>query len=572
MENAFTKEEQQYLNENCGIISKDEINDLMIQFLYENNYIESAKLLESKTLDVEKRNESEHFLSLFRVQNYKDCMNLLNNYSFSDEQKNQLMKILKIKEFIQLIKKINNSEGDKIESLQYLRNELSPILEQESLKKFSILLFCQTQEETNQTLKENFQEYIDEHKILLRIKKILNIKGDNTSISLIELLKQYNDIQSYLNPPIFKESKIIEKIGLNNNIEGEIWFLILSNKKDYLAAAFSNSCVAIFKIELIENTFNIICVSYFKAHQKLITSISWSYNDQYILTSSNDGSVKIFNPLTSECIKSINELHQNGNNSVKFLFNSNDTIISGGIDKKIILTDINQINKKLEVGTNFYRIRQIILSDFLRSIIIVPASLNDIVVYNINSSSILFKLEITEQIISVNISKSDRGKFLLVNQSTINSNIALYDLSQKKIINRYYGHSQKMYTIDCSFGGEKDEYIISGSEDALIYIWKRYYESFPLYVIKGHTGTVNACQMFNKNIIISASDDLTIRIWTYGNIDVNYENKVINFIGMEIEDDNVMTFNVSDDGNSENDGNVHIESEGSNSEAESLDN
>ena len=129
-----------------------------------------------------------------------------------------------------------------------------------------------------------------------------------------------------------------------------------------------------------------------------------------------------------------------------------------------------------------------------------------------------------------------------------------------------------MYTIDCSFGGEKDEYIISGSEDALIYIWKRYYESFPLYVIKGHTGTVNACQMFNKNIIISASDDLTIRIWTYGNIDVNYENKVINFIGMEIEDDNVMTFNVSDDGNSENDGNVHIESEGSNSEAESLDN
>ena len=572
MENVFTKEEQQHLNENCGIISKDEINDLMIQFLYENNYIESAKLLESKTLDVEKRNESEHFLSLFRVQNYKDCMNLLNNYSFSDEQKNQLMKILKIKEFIQLIKKINNSEGDKIESLQYLRNELSPILEQESLKKFSILLFCQTQEETNQTLKENFQEYIDEHKILLRIKKILNIKGDNTSISLIELLKQYNDIQSYLNPPIFKESKIIEKIGLNNNIEGEIWFLILSNKKDYLAAAFSNSCVAIFKIELIENKFNIICVSYFKAHQKLITSISWSYNDQYILTSSNDGSVKIFNPLTSECIKSINELHQNGNNSVKFLFNSNDTIISGGIDKKIILTDINQINKKLEVGTNFYRIRQIILSDFLRSIIIVPASLNDIVVYNINSSSILFKLEITEQIISANISKSDRGKFLLVNQSTINSNIALYDLSQKKIINRYYGHSQKMYTIDCSFGGEKDEYIISGSEDALIYIWKRYYESFPLYVIKGHTGTVNACQMFNKNIIISASDDLTIRIWTYGNIDVNYENKVINFIGMEIEDDNVMTFNVSDDGNSENDGNVHIESEGSNSEAESLDN
>ena len=122
-----------------------------------------------------------------------------------------------------------------------------------------------------------------------------------------------------------------------------------------------------------------------------------------------------------------------------------------------------------------------------------------------------------------------------------------------------------MYTIDCSFGGEKDEYIISGSEDALIYIWKRYYESSPLFVIKGHTGTVNTCQMFNKDIIISGSDDLTIRIWVSGNYFVNYENKVKNIIGMDIEDDNVMTFGVSDDGNSENDGNVPIESEISNS-------
>jgi WD40 repeat protein len=571
MENIFTIQEQDFLNKNKEIISNDETNDLIIQFLYENNYIESAKLLESKTLDIEKRNESEKFLSFFRTQNYKECMTMLNKSSFSNEQKNQLIKILKIKEFIQMIKKNFNGESNKIESLQYLRTDLSPFIEQENLKKLSLLLFSQNQEEMTITLKENFQEYIDEHKLLLKIKKILNIKGDNNSMSFTEIIKQYNDIVSLSNPPNFIESKLIEKIGPNNkNIEGEIWSLILSHKKNYLAATFSNGYISIFKIELIDNKFNITCISYFKAHQKLITSISWSYNDQFILSSSNDGTVKIFNPLTSECIKSINNIHQNGNNSVNFLFNSNDTIISGGIDKKIYITDINQKNKKLELGNNFNRIRQIILSDFLHSIIIVPASLNDIVVYNINSNSILFKLEITEQIIYVNISKSDRGKFLLVNQSTINSNIALYDLCQKKIVNRYYGHTQKIYTIDCCFGGEKDEYIISGSEDALIYIWNRYYESSPLFVIKGHTGTVNSCQMFNKNIIISGSDDLTIRIWTCGNYIVNYENKVENNIGMEIENDNVMTFMISDDNNSDNEGNVPIESEASNSDAESL--
>ena len=76
--------------------------------------------------------------------------------------------------------------------------------------------------------------------------------------------------------------------------------------------------------------------------------------------------------------------------------------------------------------------------------------------------------------------------------------------------------------------------------------------------------------MFNKNIIISGSDDLTIRIWTCGNYIVNYENKVENNIGMEIENDNVMTFMISDDNNSDNEGNVPIESEASNSDAESL--
>ena len=171
MENIFTSQEQDFLNKNNETITNDEINDLIIQFLYENNYIESAKLLESKTLDIEKRNESEKFLSLFRTQNYKECMTMLNNSSFSTEQKNQLIKILKIKEFIQMIKKNFNGEGTKIESLQYLRTDLSLFIEQENLKKFSLLLFSQNQEEMNIALKENFQDYIDEHKLLLKIKK-----------------------------------------------------------------------------------------------------------------------------------------------------------------------------------------------------------------------------------------------------------------------------------------------------------------------------------------------------------------------------------------------------------------
>ena len=53
---------------------------------------------------------------------------------------------------------------------------------------------------------------------------------------------------------------------------------------------------------------------------------------------------------------------------------------------------------------------------------------------------------------------------------------------------------------------------------------------------------------------------------------VNNVNTILrdNIIGMDIEDENVMTFNITEDNNSDNEGNVPIESEASNSDAESL--
>jgi len=92
------------------------------------------------------------------------------------------------------------------------------------------------------------------------------------------------------------------------------------------------------------------------------------------------------------------------------------------------------------------------------------------------------------------------------------------------MINKYYGHSQEQYTIECSFAGKHDEFIMSGSEDSTIFLWDRN-ESIPIATFKGHTGSVNSCLMsYYNNIpfIFSVSDDFTFRVWTDADTEVEY--------------------------------------------------
>jgi WD40 repeat protein len=94
------------------------------------------------------------------------------------------------------------------------------------------------------------------------------------------------------------------------------------------------------------------------------------------------------------------------------------------------------------------------------------------------------------------------------------------------LINKYYGHTQEQFCIECSFAGDNDEFIVCGSEDASIYIWHRS-NSIPFSVIKGHTGSVNNCLLsfyFNKPFMFSISDDFTLRLWTSQTTEILYED------------------------------------------------
>ena len=149
--------------------------------------------------------------------------------------------------------------------------------------------------------------------------------------------------------------------------------------------------------------------------------------------------------------------------------------------------------------------------------------------------------------------------------------IMLYNLNQKKVEEKFSGHTQKFMIIKCNFGGNKDQYILSGSEDYTVYIWERGFSILPKYKFKGHLGTVNGVEMWNYDFIISISDDKTIKIWYNKNDNVKnikfIKSEKNNYIHKEIDIDteffNVMNEPMNNDfeNENENDNEMQIEEE-----------
>ena len=221
--------------------------------------------------------------------------------------------------------------------------------------------------------------------------------------------------------------------------------------------------------------------------------------------------------------------------------NSNSKFLTSSIDKRILMIDIsNNDNSVVEIG-KFCRMRQILFSELYNYIIILSGSKNEISCYNLSTNKIELLIKTNEPIVYGNISKSDKGKYLIYNTSKDKPKINLYNLEKKTIEEKFSGHTQKLMIIKCCFGGDKDQLILSGSEDYTVYVWERGYSILPKYRFKDHFGIVNGAEMWNNDFIISISDDKSIKIWFSKNKnvkDIKYiKSNKNNFVMKEVDID-----------------------------------
>jgi len=144
--------------------------------------------------------------------------------------------------------------------------------------------------------------------------------------------------------------------------------------------------------------------------------------------------------------------------------------------------------------------------------IVVICQEKKIRLYDVNKKSEMFSIQESDSITSLELSEDN--KFLLVNVTS--HEIHLWDLANKKLIQKYEGHKQSRYVIRSCFGGVNQSFVVSGSEDSQIYIWHRI-SGLLLFTLPGHSGTVNAVSWNHAlqfPLFASCSDDKSIRVWS----------------------------------------------------------
>ena len=267
---------------------------------------------------------------------------------------------------------------------------------------------------------------------------------------------------------------------------------------------------------------------YAKAHENTVNSLAFDTVGKYLATCSADLSIKIWNFDTLTCLKTLKG-HEHTISAIEFTADGN-FIFSCSRDKSIKLWDVLTGNcKKTFLGH----------SDWVRSIslnskgdLLVSCSDDEnIFVWNTQTGNNLYSFNGHENKIEIvifvknslsisniynsdylevfnksltNLNNGDNIEKIEQNNSNIDS--TLHDINKNLIKGLSLGKETNKVAIN-------KEYVISASRDKTIKIWDVFGSSC-IYTISGHDNWVRALVVHpNGKYIVSSSDDKSIRVW-----------------------------------------------------------
>ena len=525
----------------------------VLEYLDRNGYKESFDILLNDTGIRYLENIRRTIDELLKQKKIDELLIYINSCDkLSSEEKNNLMKFLKIRKFIELVYHNCSDRIDQKDALQFLRNEITPIIEdKELLNTLTKILFFKDMPTLKNFIQKNLAIYEDDKYILNQIcevkiaplEQLYNVYNQN-------LVKKFGINFDKYNVCSLKNNEIYcnDNKGNNNIIINNIKIMEISRNKEFMAIAFVDLNISVFNIvKARKDNLDIININFFsniniKNNNNLdenksneINSMIFSYDEKHLLILINKSIINIYDIKTSKLLYKYDEIKEINNalyispkNDILF-FTKGKIMHSEESFKSPELSETDNISNKNDI-------QQILFSDFFNLIILIPDSIRDIKCINLQQKKFEFNIEIKEDIFSANISQTDEGKYLIINLSKNYPKILLYDLIERKFGQKYYGHIQKNFKSLCSFGGKTDQYILCANEDFLIYLWDRNISGLPKYQFKGHEQRIIGLSMVNSSLILSC-DENEIKIWTSYDIDdvnFNKENNDKNKL-MEIE-------------------------------------
>lgn len=216
-------------------------------------------------------------------------------------------------------------------------------------------------------------------------------------------------------------------------------------------------------------------------------------------------------PFVPEAAKSLLRAEESG----AMVFLSPDSLYSFSHNENFIVTLSNETEISiwsLDTGDCYYKniIEEstVVLFDESQELL-MSASISDysIQIQNIKTDNNKFRLHGHKDVIT-SLSLSQDGRYLL--STSKDCKIILWDLLSKKILGVFLGHSKQVNSAMFNF---KCNLVVSASNDKTIRVWDAF--TFrQIVVLTGHKKAVNYAGFSgNSNRIVSVSEDKTIKVW-----------------------------------------------------------
>ncbi|KAK7385920.1 hypothetical protein VNO78_31891 [Psophocarpus tetragonolobus] len=503
-----------------GVIKKEEFVRIIAKALYSLGYRNSGAHLE------EESGISLHSpgINLFMQQildgNWNDSVATLQRIGLADERVvgSALFLILEQK-FFELL------NGEKVmEALKTLRTEIAPLcINSSRLQELSSCIVSPSPRldiirvRSRSKLLEELQKLlpptvmIPEKRLEHLVEQALILQREACPFhnSLDKEMSLYSDHHCGKDQIPSSTLQILEAH------DDEVWFVQFSHNGKYLASASNDRTAIIWEVG---KNGELSVKHRLSGHQKPVSSVSWSPNDQELLTCGVEEAIRRWDVSTGKCLQVYEKA---GADLVSCTwFPCGKYILFGLSDKSICMWELDGKEVESWKGQKTLRMSDLEITDDGEEILSIFKP-NVVLLFNRETKDERF-IEEYQTITSFSLSMDNN--FLLVN--LLNQEIHLWNIEgDPKLVGKYKGHKRARFIIRSCFGGLKQAFIASGSEDSQVYIWHRSSGEL-IEALPGHSGAVNCVSWnpANPHMLASASDDRTIRIWGLTCLHNKYQN------------------------------------------------
>ncbi|KAG7550003.1 WD40 repeat [Arabidopsis thaliana x Arabidopsis arenosa] len=511
-----------------GVIKKSEFIRIITRALYSLGYDKTGAMLEEESGISLHNSTIKLFLQQVTDGKWDQSVKTLHRIGLPDEKAVKSASFLLLEQkFLELLKVENIADA-----LGTLRNEMAPLrINTKRVHELASSLISPSSFISHTTSTPGKESVNSRSKVLEELQNLLP-----ASVIIPEKRLEYlvenslhiqrdscvfhntldSDLSLYSDHQCGKHQIPSQTLQILESHTDEVWFLQFSHNGKYLASSSKDQTAIIWEISV---DGHISLKHTLVGHQKPVIAILWSPDDRQVLTCGAEEVIRRWDVDSGDCV----HMYEKGGISPISCgwYPDGQGIIAGMTDRSICMWDLDGRELECWKGQRTQKVSDIAMTDDGKWLVSVC---KDSVISLFDREATVERLIEEEEMIT-SFSLSIDNKYILVN--LLNQEIRLWNIEgDPKIVSRYKGHKRSRFIIRSCFGGYKQAFVASGSEDSQVYIWHR--STGKLIVeLPGHAGAVNCVSWSptNLHMLASASDDGTIRIWGLDRINQQNQKK-----------------------------------------------